>query len=376
MTTVDEEVAPPETVLVTGFPSFTAARMAQKILHADPGATLILLARAKHAEAAEALLGGLPEEQRTRGRVVVGDVCDMDLGLAGAEYRDLAACVSTIHHTAAVYYTGVDRVAARRVNVEGTRGVIDFAGECRRLRRLVHWSTASVSGKRKGVILEEELDEGQAFHTVYEETKHEAEKLARAAARRLPVTVLRPGIIVGDSRTGEIDRLDGPYHLMVLIVHGPLDVALPLPGRGSAPMHVVPIDFVVDAAYALSCDQRAAGGTFHLTDPNPFAARRVYELVAERAHRKRPRGFIPSSLARAVMRTPGLERIARAPRAFLEATDHFTLYNCRQAAALLADAGVACPPFDGYVEQLVKYVREVHAARRQKLEDEVFDPFD
>src|SRR5262249_18746385 len=148
---------------------------------------------------------------------------------------------------------------------------------------LVHWSTAAVSGKRKGVILEEELDEGQSFRNVYEATKFEAEKLARSAARRMPVTVLRPGIIVGDSSTGEIGRLDGPYCLMLFIVQGPLDVGLPLPGRGAAPMHLVPIDFVVDAAAALARDERAAGGTYHLTDPNPFAARQIYDLVAERA---------------------------------------------------------------------------------------------
>src|SRR5262249_37390043 len=314
--TVDEEAPPPESMLLTGFPSFTATRMARKILAEDADAKLILLARDKFARAGEEMLAALPESQRRRARVVVGDVCDMDLGLAGGEYRELAAEVTTIHHLAGIYYMGVERAVAERVNVDGARGVVELAGECRRLRRLVHWSTAAVSGKRKGVILEEELDEGQSFHNFYEETKFEAEKLVRQASRRLPVTVLRPGVIVGDSRTGEIDKLDGPYYLMVLIVQGPLDVGLPLPGRVAAPMHVVPIDFVVDAAYALSRDERAAGGTFHLTDPNPFSARQIYDLVAERAHKKRPRGFIPSSLARAVMRTPGLERLARAPRSF------------------------------------------------------------
>ncbi len=373
---IDEDAAPAETVLVTGYPSFTATRMARKILAAEPETKLILLAREKFARAGAELLEALPEAQRRRARVVVGDVCDMDLGLAGGEYRGLADEVTAIHHIAGIYYMGVERAAAERVNVDGTRGIIELAGECRRLRRLIHWSTASVSGKRKGVILEEELDEGQSFRNFYEETKFEAEKLARHAARRMPVTVVRPGVIVGDSGTGEIDRFDGPYYLMVLIVQGPLDMGLPLPGRGAAPMHLVPIDFVVDAAYALSRDERAAGGTYHLTDPNPFAARQIYELVAERAHKKRPRGFIPSSLARAVMRTPGIERLARAPRSFIESFDHLTFYNCRHATALLRDAGVTCPAFDTYVDNLVRYVREVHAARRQKLEDEVFDPFE
>jgi len=370
------EPAPPETVLVTGWPAFTAARLMKKILSGDSETRLVILSREKFALGAQEMLDALPDDQGRRARVVVGDVCDMDLGLAGSEVRELAAEVTSIHHLAGIYYLGVEREAAERVNVDGTRGVIELAGECRKLRRLSHWSTAGVSGRRRGVILEEELDEGQSFRNFYEETKFEAEKLARAAARRMPVTIFRPGVIVGDSRTGEIDKFDGPYSLMVLIVQGPLDVALPLPGRGAAPLHLVPIDFVVDAAHALSLDERAAGGTFHLTDPCPFAARQIYELVAERAQKKRPRGFIPTGLAKVVMRTPGLERLARAPLAFLDSFDHLAFYNCRQTLALLKGTGIECPPFDSYVDHLVRYVREVHAARRKKIEDEVFDPFE
>src|SRR5262249_61153902 len=113
-----------------------------------------------------------------------------------------------------------------------------------------------------------------------------------------------------------------------------------------------------------------------LPHPNPLRARQIYELVAERAHKRRPRGFIPSSLARAVMRTPGIERLARAPLAFIESLDHLTFYNCRHATALLRDAGIVCPTFDAYADNLIRYVREGAAARRPKLEDEVFDPFE
>lgn len=372
----DTELRPDEKVLVTGFPSFTATRLVQKILDADDRATIYLLSRDKFVRAAEDLIGSFSDAKRRRVQIVVGDVCDMDLGLAGPEYRALADEITTIHHVAGIYYLGVDRKVAERVNIDGTRGVLELAAECRRLRRMCHWSSATVSGKRKGIILEEELDEGQRFNNFYEETKFEAEKLAAAARRRLPITIFRPSIIVGDSRTGEIDKFDGPYYLMVLIVQGPLDVHLPLPGRGVAPMHLVPIDYVVDAAYALSLDERAAGGTFHLVDPNPFAARQVYELVAERAHKKRPRGFIPTGVAKTLLRTPGLERLARAPLAFLESFDHLAFYNCRHTLRLLRGTGIECPSFDTYVDNIVRYVREVHAARRQKLEDEVFDPFE
>jgi nucleoside-diphosphate-sugar epimerase len=362
-----------EVTLVTGFPAYTAVRMIRRIAEAEPKTRLLLLAREKFRRAAEELARDLPEPQRVE--VLVGDVCDMDLGLSGAEYRALTACVTTIHHLASIYYLGVPRELTQRVNIDGTRGMLDFAVDCTRLKRFCHYSTAQVSGKRVGVILEEELDEGQRFRNVYEETKFESERLVQSAARRLPTTVFRPGVIVGDSKTGEIDKFDGPYYLVVLIVGSPVDLHLPLPGKGSAPLPIVPIDYVIDAAYALSRDGRAVGRTFHLTDPCPLSARTVYEIVAARAGKKPPRGIIPPSLARAVLRTPWLDRLA-APLAFLEAFNHLAFYNPRGTLELLRGTGIECPPFETYVDRLIGYVQKVQAARRSKLEDEVFDPFD
>jgi thioester reductase-like protein len=366
----------PDITLVTGFPSFTTKRLARRLLDSDPKEQLFMLTRQKFRPQMENFLNALPAGHKKRVRVLEGDVCDMDLGLAGGEYKALGQEITNIQHTAAVYYLGAKRDLVEQVNVDGTRTMLELAGDCHRLRRFTHWSTAEVSGSRSGVILEEELDTGQRFRNVYEETKFRAERMVRESMRRLPVTVLRPGVIVGDSKTGEIDKFDGPYYLLVLIVSSPLDVHLPLPGRGSAPLNLVPIDFVVDAAVALSRDSRAANGTFHLTDPCPFSARTVYELVAQRADKKPPRGVIPAGLAKALLKAPGLERLARAPLAFLEAFNHLALYNCRHTLALLADAGVHCPPFDDYVDNLVKYVREVQAQKRQRLEEEAVDPFD
>ncbi len=364
-----------EHVLVTGFPAFTARRMVARILAGDPGARVQVLSRSKFAADAEDFL------RRTAGgdraQVVIGDVCDMDLGLSSAEYQALTAELTTIHHLAGIYYQGVDAATARRVNVAGTRGVVELARDCARLRRLIHWSTIQVSGKRRGVILEDELEEKQTFHNVYEETKYDAERIATEAMRHLPVTVLRPGVIVGDSKTGEIDKFDGPYYLVVLIATNGLSVHLPLPGRGTAPMHVCPVDYVVDAAWALSLDPRAAGKTFHVTDPNPLPARKVYELVAEHSHTASPRGFIPGRLVQSLLRAPGIERLARGPLSFLESFDHQVFYNTRNTSDLLAGTGVACPPFDTYVAELVRYVRDAHALKKPaKPDDDVFDPFD
>ncbi len=370
----------PERVLVTGFPAFTARRMARKILERDLTATVQLLVLPRFAEDAGRFVDELGAADRARVRLITGDVCAMDLGLATAEYHALAAEITTIHHLAGTYYWGVDADTARRINVGGTRGIVELAADCRRLRRLVHWSTVQVSGRRHGVVLEDELDVGQRFHNHYEATKLAAEVIARDAMRRMPVTIVRPGIIVGDSQTGEIDKLDGPYYLIVLFATNAWPVQLPLPGRGSAPLYLTPIDYVIEAGYRLGVDDRAAGRTVHLVDPDPLPARRVFELVADHARTPAPRGFVPASIARALLRAPGLGAFTRAPAAVVDLLSTSVHYQTKNASELLAEADVVCPPFESYVANLVRYVKEARAARKkggagiEAIEDETYDP--
>jgi thioester reductase-like protein len=363
-----------ETVLVTGFPAYTARRMVARLLGDDEVGRIFVLVRPQFESDAAAMLGEL--DAGDRAELLVGDVCDMDLGLSGSEFTAVAAEVTAIHHLAGIYFMGIDRATAERVNVTGTRGVLELARATRSLRRLIHWSTAFVSGKRKGVVLEEELDEGQGFNNFWEETKFAAEVLARGAQKTLPVTIVRPGIIVGDSETGEIDKFDGPYSLILAAVSGERGLRLPLPARGSAPLHLVPIDFVIAAGHLLGADARAAGRTFHLTDPNPLPAHRVFSLVAELARVRPPANLLPNGLARTLLKTPGISRLTRAPRAVLDAFDHQCVYNSRGAVRLLGERGIRCPAFDEYAEVLVRYAQEMARSRTTELEGDVFDPFD
>lgn len=381
------EPAAPEVALVTGLSSPLARRLARALLDRGPETRLYLVVPPPARAAVEAMRAELEAARPgVGGRLTLldGDAADIDLGLSGAEYRALAAEVTAIYHlpTAAPRPEGGRRAAGLAAIVEGTRSMLELAGEAPRLLRMSLLSSASVSGTRSGVVLEEELDEGQRFRHPEEEARFHAEKLAQSARRRLPLTVLRPGEIVGDSHSGVLERdpaagapYSGPEMLMALLVTSPVDVPLPLPGRGEAPLHLVPIDFVVEAALALSHDPRAVGRTFHLTDPNPLAARTVFRLVAERAERKPPRGTIPTALARALLRAPGVSAIARAPLSFLESFNQVTLYNCRHTLALLEGTGIRCPPFDHYVDPLVQALRGARQARQQ-ADEEVADPFE
>ena len=362
---------------VTGYPGFIGKRLVETLAHQQPDARIYVLVQAKFERDAEAYAGQIRGSDRAAElRILVGDVVDMDLGLSGDEYRTLIDEVTDVFHLAAIYYLGVREDQARRVNVDGTRRVLELCREMKHLRRLDYMSTAYVCGDRVGVIAEDELDMGQHFRNAYEETKYEAEVMVRDAMQTLPVSVYRPSIVVGDSKTGEIDRFDGPYYVGILLVASPLAVPLPLPGNGVAPLNVVPVDFVVEAMLTLNEDPRAEGRTFHLVDPNPMSSRRVYELIAEKAGKRLPRMTVSYRFADALMRLPFLERLIRQQRQAVGYVNHLAIFNSTNTLEILDGTGVRCPPLKSYLDRLMAYVQDYYRARRASEEEVVEDPLD
>jgi thioester reductase-like protein len=362
--------------LITGYPGFIGKRLVRRLAEdAGPrGERLVLVVQPKHAAAARA---DLAAQGATRAEVIEGDVEGMHLGLSGSEFKALAATVTDIWHLAAISWLGADPRYIRRVNVEGTRNVLDFAYAAKRLVRLNHFSTAYVSGDRIGVILEDELARGQRFHNVYEDSKFQAELLVRRAQSHLPATIFRPSIVVGDSRTGEIDRFEGPYALAILLVASPLSVPLPLPGDAVAPLNVVPVDFVVEAAISIARHPDGAGRTVHLVDPSPLSARRVYEMIAARAGKKLPSVSVPARAFQALLQLPLLERLSRVHRPAIEYVNHLAIYNCRNLLELLDGTGIQCPPIASYLDRLIEFVRASFARRREaERAAELDDPLD
>jgi nucleoside-diphosphate-sugar epimerase len=371
-------------LLVTGFPSLYARKMVRHILAAEPGALVYAIVPgecAARAEAEREALDAVRVGDRQRLVLVEGDASAMDLGLSGAEFRQLAREVDRIHHLAHVAAGSVDRKTARAVNVVGAGEILELARAARAtgaLERLVFHSTAHVSGDRTGVVYEDDLASGQSFRSEVEETRMQAESLARRAMREVPIAVVRPTTLVGDLDPIEDERLDGLYLLVLLIVATPAEIAIPFPGKGDSPLNIVPIDFVVRAAHALGRAAGAAGRTFHLADPHPLSARRVAELVARAGGKRTARSHIPSNLAKALLRTPGVERFVRSPRAFVEQLTTAVRYDTRNTDVMLRGTDIACPSFETYVGELVATVQE-HLKARQKRRDtpaelEVDDP--
>jgi thioester reductase-like protein len=345
-----------EVVLLTGYPTFGARHLLTHVLMAHPRTLVYAVVRAKFQSAALEHLQQFPLEAQQRVILLEGDVAHIDLGLSGAEYRRLINEVDRIHHCAQISYPGIDRKTAEQVNIGGTREILELASVCSHLKCVIHHSTAYVSGDRRGDILEDELDKDQKFRNVIEESKARGEQLIQSAMHKLPMVVVRPSTVVGDRLTGEVDRLDGPYMVILLMLASPVEIPFPLPLKGTAPLHLVPVDYVSQAAVALGRNPNALGQTFHLVDPQPLSVRQVFELVAHAGGRRSPSSFFPTNLTRWLLHTPGLERYAKSPASFLEQMLTDVHYDARNTHRLLGAEEITCPPVRSYVDKLVSFV--------------------
>jgi thioester reductase-like protein len=249
---------------------------------------------------------------------------------------------------------------ALAVNVEGTKRVLEFAGAAK-LERLQYVSTCYVSGRFPGIFRERDLERGQSFNNFYEESKYLAEvEVRRAAAAGLPTTVYRPGIVVGDSKSGATQKYDGPYPILRWLLKQPTVAVLPVPSDvDRLRANLVPRDFVIDAIAALSESPAAAGTTYQLADPDPPTIDEVISAMGEATARVVARVPLPVGLAKAAIDwVPGVERVMGIPSAAIDYFTHPTFYDTTNADRDLAPLGVRCPRLVDYLPRLVEFVRE------------------
>ena len=344
-------------VLVTGFPTFVAKKLALHIILGEPRTQVIAVVPPHRLVEARHVIDSLDPADRERMVLFEGDAAAIDMGLSGAEIRQLAREVDRIHHVAHASYLGVDRETAHALNVVATSEILSIARLLTGLRCLVYHSTAFVSGDRKGTVYEEDFFADASHRSVIEETRARGESLARRAQKSLPIAILRPTMIVGDSGTGEIDTLDLPYLFVLLLLAAPADLALPIPARGDAPLHLVPIDFVVRAATAIGLDPRAPGRTFHLADPSPLPVRRFVEMI--HLIRERRAAWVElGTLARSMLRTPGIQGYLRNPKALIDQILTTVRFDSANADTVLDPLGITCPPLDTYADKIVAAVEE------------------
>jgi thioester reductase-like protein len=298
-----------------------------------------------------------------RVRAVRGDITSPGLGLRDKDADGLAEQVSEIVHGAAAVSFELGLDTARAVNVEGTRHVLEFARRCHSrggLRRLSYISTAYVAGKHSGCFSEDELDIGQRFRNSYEQSKFEAERLVAGSQGRLPVTVLRPSIVVGERGTGWTSSFNVLYWPLRAFASG---AYMALPARRDSPVDVVPVDYVADAIFALAQAREAEGSTFHLTaGAHASSVGELVELATAFFKRPAPR-LIEPALYRHVVH-PLLVRSSRDERyrrALLRSEVFFPYfatrvrYDDRRSRVALCPTGIAPAPLHTYFDRLVEF---------------------
>jgi thioester reductase-like protein len=249
---------------------------------------------------------------------------------------------------------------AQRVNVDGTGNVLDFCEACTNFKGLHYVSTAYVAGVRHGVVYEHELVVGQDFKNHYESTKFQAEVWVRERMDRVPTTIYRPAIVVGDSRTGETQKFDGPYYLLRTVSRS-VRTNTPIPqfGRAGAPFNVVPVDFVVDAIAAVSGDETAVGETLHLVDPEPLTAKELTVLLSREYAGKDPSLRVPATLVAESLRFKAIrEMFEGAPRESIRYLNHPVRFDTRRAERVLGRHGLRVPRFEDYVGPVVGFFKE------------------
>ena len=342
-------------IFFTGFPGFLGSELLPRVLARGDDYAVCLVQpkfRALAEERGRAITAARPE-LAGRIRFVEGDITQPLTHLGAADLRE-------VWHLAAVYDLSVRREVGMRVNVEGTRNVLELAARARNLSRLHYVSTCYVSGRYDGIFHEDDLEKGQRFNNFYEETKQLAEVEVRARMRGgMPVTIYRPSVVVGDSTTGVTQKFDGPYFVMQWLERQGRIAVLPVVGRPSRyTFNVVPRDFVIDAIDRLSAMERSAGKTYALADPRPLTVDRTIETIAAALGRKVIRVPLTKSMAKlSIDYVPGVYRLLRIPSAAVDYFVHPTHYDTHHAVADLAGTGVTAPSLPSSIANLVSFAR-------------------
>lgn len=345
--------------LVTGFPGFLATYLVEELARRCDAVTLYLLVQPKfraEAEARAAAIRRKVPDTKVSFEIIDGDITDPRLGLNDELYDKLVARVGVAWHLAAIYDLAVGELQAYRVNVGGTNHVLDFCAAAKNLVRLNYVSTCFVAGERHGTIFEDELDEGQSHHNHYESTKFWAEVEVQRRQDELPIAILRPSIVVGDSRSGQTDKYDGPYYLLKLLRRFPDWLPFPQIGDGQALVNIVPVDFVARALAEIGLKEGSEGKVYQLADPNPMRAKDIVSLTLKLMEKTSSRGQVPPRLVRAFLDNDRLEESVGIPKQVVRYFTHDARYDTTESQRALEGTDIWCPHLSTYLQVLIDYV--------------------
>ena len=353
---------------VTGATGFIGKRLVARLLQRK-GAVVHFLIR----QESEGKVAGLREYWgvgASRAVPVFGDLTAKKLGVSADDVKALKGQVDHFFHLAAVYDLEADEESQIAVNVDGTRNTVEFA-KAIGTGHFHHVSSIAAAGLYEGVFREDMFEEAENYDHPYFMTKHESEKIVRTECK-VPWSVYRPAAVVGDSRTGEMDKIDGPYYFFKLIqrMRQILPPWMPSVGLEGGRINIVPVDFVVDALDHIAHQKRGSGACFHLVDPMGYRVGDVLDILSKAAHAPKMNlfvnaalmGFIPKSVKKGLMALAPVRRVYKAvmqdlglPEDMMTFVNYPTRFDCRETLAALKGSGIECPNLKDYAWRLWDY---------------------
>ncbi len=343
--------------IVTGGTGFIGRRVVSEILARSDDAQVWVLTRRRSLARFERLADG---GWGDRVKPLVGDLTEPGLGLTDRTVSELRP-VDHVVHCAALYDVTAPERAQQAANVEGTRAVIALARTLD--ATLHHVSSIAVAGDHAGPYTEDDFDVGQKLPTPYHRTKFEAERLVRSAPG-LRHRVYRPAVVVGDSRTGEMDKIDGPYYffgLLSKLAALPRFTPIVLPDVGRT--NIVPVDYVAAAIVELMHADGCDGQTFQLTAPRSIGLRGIYRAIAGAAGLPSARGSLPRAAVNPFLNATGRVRVLRniaatqlgVPAEIIDVIDLAPTFTTQNTERILRPTGIAVPEFATYAPLLWRY---------------------
>ncbi len=357
---------------VTGATGFIGKRLVKKLLERK-GSVVHFLIRKESEGKVEGLrtYWGLTDaKSAARAVPVFGDLTTKKLGVATDVIKALKGQIDHFYHLAAVYDLGADEASQVAVNIEGTRNTVELA-KAIDAGHFHHVSSIAAAGLYEGVFREDMFDEAENYEHPYFMTKHESEKIVRKECKGA-WSVYRPAMVVGDSNTGEMDKIDGPYYFFKLIqrMRQLLPPWMPTIGLEGGRINIVPVDFVVNALDVISHKTGINKKCYHLVDPEGYRVGDVLDIFSRAAHAPRMNlfvnaallGFIPKSVTKSIMGIAPVRRIRSAvlkdlalPEDMLSFVNYPTRFDCRDTLEILKGTGVQCPKLDNYAWRLWDY---------------------
>ncbi len=352
--------------LLTGATGFIGRHVAELLL--ARGGTVYALVRESSLPRLDALRRKLDAGDRLVA--LPGDLEAPLLGVGRDQVEELRGAIDHVFHLAALYDLSASRHRLEAANVRGTWHAVQLANAIG-AGRLHHVSSIAAAGRYRGVFREDMFEEATGLDDPYFQTKHASEKVVRAECR-VPWRVYRPGIVVGHSETGEMDKVDGPYYFFALLqqLAAALPNRIPLLGiDNGAAMNLVPVDFVARALDHIAHQEGLDGRTFHLVDPDPKSTLDTIDVFAKIAGAPRfgarigsglgarlgaalggPLGAVPLRIAGAA-----LNSLFGIPPALIHNLDWPTRFDSRETEQALAGSGIAVPPLEEYAPRLWEY---------------------